>query len=410
MELYPTGLRLRVRGVQVHGSAVARATAGQRTAVNLAGTDVEGISRGMVLSEPGRFQPTARIDSMLELLPGALPLKHGAPVHFHAGTAEVEAEVRLLESNAPLQPGTNAPVRLLLSEPMLILPGERFIIRMFSPVVTIGGGEVVDIEAPVRMRRAAAAERVRMLATATAAERVALLVRESKFGTSAADLIARTGLMPAEVEKAATGLFIVREPHFRVVDPAWMGERAQSVQGALQRFHKTNPLSPGMAKEDLRAKEVSGAPPFLLDAILATLKTVVAEGEIVRLASHKVALKEDEAAALAKMEDAFASAGLAVPAMGEVLAKSGIEAARGRSLLQILLRSRKLVKIGDELVFHHAALDNLKQVLVSRKGQRFSVAEFKEWTGISRKYAIPLLEFLDRERVTRRDGESRVVL
>jgi selenocysteine-specific elongation factor len=165
-----------------------------------------------------------------------------------------------------------------------------------------------------------------------------------------------------------------------------------------------------MAKEDLRSRELAGSPPFLLDAILATLKTVVAEGDLLRLASHKVALNEDEAAALANIEDAFAAAGLAVPAMTEVLAKSGVEPARSRSLLQILLRNRKLVKIGDDLVFHQSALTGLKTSLMARKGQRFSVPEFKEWTGISRKYAIPLLEFLDREHVTRREGDARVVV
>ena len=129
-----------------------------------------------------------------------------------------------------------------------------------------------------------------------------------------------------------------------------------------------------------------------------------------RLKSHRVALKQDEEAASAKIEAAFADAGLAVPSMAEVLARSGVEAARARSLLQILLKSRKLVKVGDELVFHPTALERLRETLGGRKGQRFSVGEFKDWTGISRKYAIPLLEFLDREHVTRREGDARVVL
>jgi selenocysteine-specific elongation factor len=194
------------------------------------------------------------------------------------------------------------------------------------------------------------------------------------------------------------------------VPSAWIDAKGRAIHAAVQAFHKQNPLAPGMTREDLRSREFSGMPAFLLDTILSGLKSVAAEGEIVRLASHRLSLKGDEEAAFNKIEDAFASAGLAVPAVAEVLARSGVEAARARSLLQILLRTRKLIKIGEDLVFHHSAIATLRNLLASRKGQRFGVPEFKEWTGVSRKYAIPLLEFLDRERVTRRDGDARQVL
>jgi selenocysteine-specific elongation factor len=134
------------------------------------------------------------------------------------------------------------------------------------------------------------------------------------------------------------------------------------------------------------------------------------EGENVRLVSHRVAFKEDEEAATGKIEAIFREAGLAVPSTPEVLAKSGVEPARSRTLLQMLLKNRKLIRVGDELIFHASAVDALRQSLGARKGEHFSVADFKDWTGVSRKYAIPLLEFLDREHVTRRDGDQRVVL
>ena len=147
-----------------------------------------------------------------------------------------------------------------------------------------------------------------------------------------------------------------------------------------------------------------------MDALIKNTKTIAVEGEIVRLTSHRVAFRQDEEEALAKIERAFAAAGLAVPSMAEVLAKSGVESARARTLLQILLKNRKLVRMGDDLVFHDSAIGKLRELLALRKGQKFGVPEFKEWTGISRKYAIPLLEFLDREHVTRREGDARVVL
>src|ERR1035441_2350932 len=174
----------------------------------------------------------------------------------------------------------------------------------------------------------------------------------------------------------------------------------------VSEFHRQTPLVPGIARQQLRG----GAPVFVLDALLAEAKEIVAEGELVRLRGHKLVLKEDEEQARAKIERAFEEAGLAVPAMAEVLTKSGVEAARARSLLQILLREKRLVRISGDLVFHQTAIRQLRDLLARHKGERFRVQEFKEWTGISRKYAIPLLEFLDRERVTRREGDEPVVL
>jgi selenocysteine-specific elongation factor len=137
---------------------------------------------------------------------------------------------------------------------------------------------------------------------------------------------------------------------------------------------------------------------------------LTAEGETVRLSSHKVALKQDEEEATETIENAFRAGGLATPAVFEVLAKSGVDPNRARTLLQLMLRDRRLVRVSDELVFHSSAMQSLRALLAQKKGQRFSVPEFKDWTGVSRKYAIPLLEYLDRERVTRRDGDVRAVL
>lgn len=412
IEIYPARRRVRVRGVQVHGTAVEKASAGQRTALNLAGVEVADVMRGMVLSERGRFEPARFIDAQFELLPGARPLRHGSPVHFHAGTAEVEAQVRLLDQSATLRPGASGLARFVLREPLLMLPGDRFIVRMFSPVVTIGGGEVLDIHPPLRLQRTASAERLRRLNGAGMAARVGLLVGESRYGMGEAELIARTGILPGELKAVAqSGPFCaVAEPQLWLTGSEWAEATARALHETVHGFHKQNPLAAGITKEDLRARVLPGSPEFLLDALLKTTRTLVAEGDTVRLASHKVAFREDEEQALAKIEGAFETAGLAVPATSEVLAKSGVEAARAKTLLQILLKNRKLVKIGDDLVFHHTAIAKLRGLLASRRSQKFSVPEFKDWTGISRKYAIPLLEFLDRERVTRREGDSRVVL
>jgi selenocysteine-specific elongation factor len=412
VEVYPAGRRLRVRGVEVHGSTAGRALAGQRTALNLADIEPADLARGDVLSEPGRFRAVKQIDCRLHLLLSAKPLKHRAPVHFHSGTAEIEAEARLLEGAAAMRPGSTAYVRLILRRAALLLPGDGFIIRMFSPVATIGGGTVVDTKVDTGGQRIRKGDdvkaRLEVLCTGTAAARIALLVREAPFGMGMADLVARTGLGEREIAAAAVEapLVAIAQPEPWYVDRAWMQAERQRIVRTVREFHQRTPLLPGIARQELRG----GAPVFVLDALLADLKETVAEGELVRARGHQLVLTADEEQARGKIERAFEDAGLAVPAMAEVLAGSGVEAARARSLLQILLREKRLIRISDELVFHYAAIARLRQLLSGHKGERFRVPQFKEWTGISRKYAIPLLELLDRERITRREGDERVVL
>ncbi len=412
VELHPMRKRVRVRGIQVHGSDVEEASAGQRTALNIAGIDASELARGMVLAEAGRFHTTSHIDCTFDLLRSAKPLKHRAPVHFHAGTAEVEAEIRRVSGEKkgtdPIAPGAREYVRLVLSEPLLILPGDRFIVRMFSPVITIGGGVVLDISPP----RRAAPDRLRILEAAALPERIALLARESRYGIGMPELVARTGLLKSDLRKAAApaSLTVLESPQFWLLDPGWVTAKLEALHEHLKQFHRQNPLLAGVSKEELRSKFLPGAPPWLMDALLARSKTLAADAETIRLSSHRVTLKQDEEQATAKIENAFRSGGLVTPAVSEVLAKSGVDPTRARTLLQLMLRDKRLVRVSDELVFHASAMQSLHALLAQKKGSRFAVPEFKDWTGISRKYAIPLLEYLDRERITRRDGDARIVL
>jgi len=411
IELYPAGRRLRVRGVQVHGSQAARAVAGQRTAVNLADIEPAELGRGDVLSEPGRFRAVQHIDCRLQLLASSKPLKHRAPVHFHSGTAEIEAEVRLLGGMATLAPGGAAYARLVLRRAALLLPGDRFIIRMFSPVVTIGGGVVVDLNDHRYRKSEDPSVRLNVLGSPDAAARVALLVKEAPFGAGMPELVARTGMLERDVaEAAAQARLVSLQPQPWYVDRAWFQATRDRLVAAVRSFHRDQPLMAGIAKQDLRSRELPQAPPFVMDALLGNAAQVAVEGETVRLRSHSVVLKEDEEQARAAIERAFEEAGLATPPMAEVLAKSGVEPARARRLLDILLREKRLLRISDDLVFHCSAIGRLREMLAARRSERFQVGAFKDWTGISRKYAIPLLEYLDREHVTRREGDNRVVL
>jgi selenocysteine-specific elongation factor len=412
VEVYPAGRRLRVRGVEVHGAATERAVAGQRTAVNLADIEPGDLTRGDVLSEPGIFHAVNRVDCRLDLLPSAKPLKHRAPVHFHSGTAEIEAEVRLLGGGTVLRPGGTAYVRLLLREPALLLPGDRFIIRMFSPVVTIGGGRVVDLGERPYARGEDVAARLDVLASGDAAARLALLVREAAYGAGTEELVARTGMTEPEIAGAAGRTNLVSIPQLQpwYVDRAWFDAAGERLAKAVREFHGRNALLAGMPRQDLRNLELPDCPAFLLDALLAGGGEIVAEGELVRARGRRPVLQEDEEQARASIERAFEAAGLATPAWRDVLAQSGVEPARARTLLEMLLREKRLVRVNEDLVFHRSAIERLRGMLAARRAQRFGVPEFKEWTGVSRKYAIPLLEYLDRERITRRESHERVVL
>ena len=404
VELYP--LRAAIACARRAGAWERSRTRGggpKRTAVNLAGIEPAELGRGDVLSEPGRFRAVKQIDCRIDLLASAKPLKHRAPVHFHTGTAEIEAEVRLLQGATVIEPGRSGYARVVLREAALILPGDRFIIRKFSPVVTIGGGVAIDAGGESGTRRYRKGEDVKarldVLAGTDTAARIALLVRESAYGIGEAELVARTGLGEREIVAAAAAAGLRTIPHSQAwfVDPAWMEAARERMVRAVREFHKKSPLLPGVARQELRA----GAPVWVLDALLAAARELVAEGELVRAREHKLVLKEDEEIARARIERTFEEAGLAVPALAEVLAQAGVEASRARSLLQILLREKKLVKVSEDLLFHRSAVEKLRGLLREKKGERFSVGEFKEWTGISRKYAIPLLELLDRESASR---------
>ena len=422
VELFPRGEKLRVRGVHSGGKTVERATPGQRTAVNLAGIDHTALKRGMVLATPGKFRKTRRIDVRLELLPSARKIKQGTRVHFHAGTVETIAEV-FLHGEKELAPGGSAFANLKLQDEVLVLPGDRFIVRQFSPVVTIGGGVVLDPLARRPMLKDAG--RAAFLATLERGSREEILssmTERALLGLAHDEIVARTAWTEKEIQEAATNLtstgrvkIVSTEPSL-LVSGKLFEEVRKKILDKIDKFQKENPLSPGMAREDLRAslgRRVRNETFRAALEELATQKKLDAQGELVKRAGSEITLQPEEAKAKEQIEAAFASAGLAVPSVKEVLDKLTVEPKRAEKLLQILLREKTIVRVTQELIFHRRALAQLKNQLSAykkTKGDRISVPVFKELAGITRKYAIPLLEYLDRERVTRRAGEERVIL
>jgi selenocysteine-specific elongation factor len=414
-EVFPTGKRVRVRGVQVHGKSAERAVAGQRTALNLAGATTEELARGMMLAPTSTFHATARVDVELSLLASAKPLKDRARVHFHSYTSESIATV-VLYGQKQVGPGETAFAQLRLSEPALLLPGDRFIIRQFSPVITSGGGVVVENTPPKRVKDGT--DYARFLKTLSEESQAGILrARVSASGAkglSITEAVARTGWLTQEiVSRVSPSPEIVRISDIFVFKQRLDLVRKDLVS-ALEAFHKRNPLVAGMSKEELRG-QFSECAPEVFEAVFneaLQAKKIELAGELVRLAGRGVVMKDEEAESKKIIESAFANAGLKVPALKDVLAGLKVDKARAQKIVTLLLRDKVLVKISDDLVFHRDALMDLRKRMAVEKAKslKLDVARFKDLTGVTRKYAIPLLEYLDREHVTRRVGDERVIL
>ncbi len=422
LELLPSGGRMRVRGVQTGGQAVERATAGQRTAVNLAGIDHSAVKRGMCLAEPGKFRATRRIDADFLLLPGARRLKNRERVHFHASTAETVAEIFLYGLNE-LAPGQSALAHLRLRDELLVVAGERFIVRQFSPVTTIGGGIVVDPLARRPLSRDTG--RLKFLETLREGSRDAVLeamLERTPMGLRCEEIGAHTGWEDPEIlgwvkNLSAAGVVkTVEADRPMLISLPRFEEVRRRIYESVETFQRQNPLEPGIAREDLKGKVGRRVRPEVFRAALEELsaqKKLEVQGDTVKCVGSGVVLLPEEQVAKDKIEAAFQTAGLAVPSVKEVLAGLSMEVKRAEKLLHILLREKSLVRVSPELIFHGAALAHLKTQLLTyktMKGDRVTVPAFKDLTGITRKYAIPLLEYLDRERVTRRMGNERVIL
>jgi selenocysteine-specific elongation factor len=417
LEVIPTGKRVRVRGVEVHDAPAEIASAGQRTALNLSGGDKEDLARGMTLAPPSTLNSTWRADASLSLLSSAKPLKDRARVHFHAYTSETIAEV-VLYGNKQITPGQTAVAQFRFADPLLLLPGDRFIVRQFSPVITIGGGVVLD--ASVALRKTGIDEKkvfLKKLEEGSPGEVLAARTsRRGKAGLTMSAVVAETGWTSQRAAKIAADLLrsgeIIRAGEVFVAGDAFRSI-AREVQDSVADFHKHNPLVPGISREALRERLDLGTEVFssVLEQLRRDQKLQVT-GEQVHLAGRSVVMKDEESESKKIIEAAFASAGLKVPALKDVLGGLRVDRVRAQKIVTLLLRDKILIKISEDLVFHRDALNELRTRVLAQKSTspKIDVARFKDLTGVSRKYAIPLLEYLDRERVTRRVGDERIIL
>jgi selenocysteine-specific elongation factor len=427
LELLPAGLRVRARGVQVHGTSVPRAQSGQRTAVNLAGIDVADIQRGMVLAPIGRLYPTQIVDVELSILPGApRPVRTRSRLRVHIGSAEVLARVRVLNIRGEIPPGETAFAQLRLETPVVALHEERFIVRSYSPSETVGGGVVLDPQATKHRGRdlAKVHERLSALSAAPRAEKLAVFVAAAgDRGLRLSDIAARTGWTDQIISEVVTetrsgtiieaeGVLIARE-NFE--------ELARTAVDAVKIHHQREPLSRGLARETLRERHFTYAAPEIFRAVIAQLEKdgdLQADKDVIRASGHGLELSTADTELREKIASGYEKAGLEAPAFDQVLEAVGLSTAQrghGRKVLQLLLDNGTLVRVQGEMFFHSRALDQLKQLLTEyaknhEPDRLIDVPTFKELAGVSRKYAIPLLEYFDSVRITRRAGDKRIVL
>src|SRR5262245_20709954 len=419
VEVYPRGVASRLRGLQVHGHAVEHADAGQRTAVNLQGVERAAIERGDVVAPPGALLPTTLADATLELLDDApRPLKTRDRVRFHVGTQEVMARVLLVDRPA-LEPGQVSYGRFRLEAPVVALPGDRFVIRSYSPIVTIGGGTLLDI-APPRFKRKAPAllAHLGLLDRGTPAEVLEEPLKQAgAAGARAADLRARTPFGPEQLKqlldegvKIGGVLAVDRECylHREANDKL----RSQTI-ALLEAFHADNPLRGGISREELRSR-AGNAQERVFSQLLTGLEAegvVKSERDQVRLAAHTIKLSAEQQRVVDGLEADYRQSAAAPPSPDEALLRHGVKGNERHELYQLLVADRRLVRVKEGPYSHAEALDAIQRAVVGHLKQHGEIgpSSIKDLLGVSRKYAIPLLEYFDAQRITVRQGEHRVL-
>jgi selenocysteine-specific elongation factor len=411
----PSGRIVKVRGLQVHGHAAPAAHAATRVAVNLARIETAELRRGDTLVEPGTATAVNTIDAEVVLLAGASALKHRARVHFHAFTSEAMATVSLYDY-LPLEEGATGLARLRLATPMVLLPGDHFVLRLGSPLVTVGGGRVLDAHPLVRGKRRHTERWLQELRAATPSGQIAMRVaRRGKEAITGSELAAEAGLNSDAVRALLAPL--LKDGSVLALGDDLLLARAALRDSCDEVGREFDALTqqrgtPTVKRSALRS--YAGMRQEVLDCALQRLAEegkLRMQGELLFPAAMDADAAEREQKRLLAICRTYEEAGLAPPSTSEIAAKLGLDAAEMRRLIALLLREKKIVRLGDDSLFAgQNALAGLRQQLQGLRGQTIDVARFKQLTGLSRKYVIPLLEYLDRERVTRREGDRRLVL
>lgn len=418
VEIFPTALAARVRGLQTHGKNQERAQSGSRVAVNLTGVSVDQAWRGCVLAAPGSMRATTLIDVQVELRDymatgrksSVVTLRHNQQVKLFLGAAESLATVKLLDGNE-VQPGTTAWVQFEMASPIACARGDRFIVRLPSPSITLGGGQVVDPNPSLRYRRraghvdAVVTERLDAVLRGTPADRLRAALHQEAF-IAKSNLTDKLGFSDAETDEALANIRDDTSVHeilgFVALTTTWETRNSQSIQW-LTSFHRAQPLVEGMPRDTLRSR--IGLSPGEFAALIKFSADLVAEGDYVRLATHAVAFSLDQSGAVTHLIQAMRATPWATPPVKDCVAQVS------QPVFDVLIRRRQLIQTGTDVVFlpetYDAAVRSIREVI--GENGRITAAGVRDAFGTSRKYALALLEHLDAVGITRRVGDARVL-
>jgi selenocysteine-specific elongation factor len=394
IRIYPSEITSKVRGIQIHNQSANEATAGMRTAINFQGLEKAAINRGEVLSKQGALLASYMVDvSLRYLASNKKPLKNRTRVRFHTGTSEVLGNVILLDRDE-LPPGDDTVVQLRLDAPVSLVKDDRFVIRSYSPIFTIGGGEVLN-PIPIKHKRLKS-ETVEVLKKLGNQEPDAIIAFHTEAsgyqGVSFSHLKIMSNLADKQLENALQGLLSKRaliqvDKESRIyIHHSGFEKLKNETRGQLADFHSTNPLKAGMSKEELKTK----FPPYLTAKLFNFLGGKQAD------------IKD-------KILDTYQKSGLQPPYFKELAKSLDADAKRARDVLMHLVDAGSIVKVKEDLYFHVKAINDLKNRLVGfleAQGE-ITTPQFKEMTAVSRKYVIPLAEYFDSTNVTLRVGDVR---
>jgi selenocysteine-specific elongation factor len=418
--IYPSLIKSKVRGIQVHNQSVNEALAGQRTAINFQGLDMAAVNRGEVLARPDSLSPSYMADLSFQYLSSAAkPLKSRTRIRFHTGTSEIMGNLILLDRDE-LVPGDTAAVQVRLDTPVTLVKEDRYVIRSYSPVRTIGGGQILNpIPTKHKRFRTEITDALNDLATMSPEDVIGFHARQAGFrGTEHNELRLVTNLPDKKLDTATSALLsrrdlimVDRERRLYVHAEAYAYLR-QMVLDQLATYHAKNPLKAGMPREELRSKFPAHIHPKLAPQVLNQMlknEELAAEEDTIRLPAHRVSLAVDQSQLREKIVQAYQRGGITPPYFKEICQSLNVEARDARDVLQLLVEENELIKVKEDLYFQHGAIDDLKKRLVAflRDKGAISTPEFKEMTGASRKYVIPLAEYFDANNVTIRVGDTR---
>lgn len=418
--IYPSGDTSKVRGLQVHGQSLNQAEAGMRTAINFQGLDKSAVNRGDVLAKPGELIVSYMVDADLAYLSSnAKPLKNRTQVRFHTGTSEIMGVVVLLDREE-IMPGDDAVVQIRLDTPVSLVKEDRYVLRSYSPIRTIGGGAILNpIPLKHKRNRPDIVESLQLLKQAPAEEVVRLQIENAGFKSCTFDeLSIMTNLPEKKLDRILQTMTSKKEATLidkekrRYIHQNVFSDLENALRNRLSAYHEKHPLKPGMSKEELKSKlppDVDNKLYLLALQQLQKNEFITQEEDIVRLADHRVALGVDQRALREKLLSVYQQEGLTPPYFKDLCAKLSAPQKEAKQVMSLLIDEGQMVKIKEELYYHRDPIERLKQELVSFLSEHgeISTPQFKDMTGASRKYVIPLIEYFDAIQLTIRVGDLR---